>query len=304
MVTRTLSELQGRFTVPGVVRFEEGEGGLNRAVLTTAEGEAHVYLHGAHVTHFQPRGQAPALFMSAKSYFQEDKPIRGGVPICFPWFSTAGPDPEAPAHGFARLMSWTVDMARANADGSATLILKLDADDRTRALWPGEFEISYLVTVGRTLDMGLAVRNTGAAAFSYEEALHTYLAVADVRQVSVEGLAQTTYIDKTQAGLRQQQGPEPIAIVQETDRIYVNTRSTCVVHDPVMKRRIRIAKQGSKSTVVWNPWIAKAQAMADFGDEEWTRMLCIETCNVGESAVRIQGGAFHVMRATVSVEGP
>ncbi len=298
----TITELQSRFSIPGVVRFEAGRGELIRVVITTPQAQAHVYLHGAHVTHYQPAGQAPALFMSGKSWFEASKPIRGGVPICFPWFGPRAGDPASPAHGFARLRQWTLESARQNSDGSVTVVLKLVTDDATRAIWPHDFELRHIVTVGATLQMELELRNTSAGPFTFEEALHTYLAVSDIHQVSVEGLTGVTYIDKTQAMQRKVQGDEPITFAGELDRTHINTRSTCVAHDPAGRRDLIVAKEGSQTTVVWNPWIAKAKAMADFGDEEWPGMLCIETANAADNAVNLQSGQTHRMRAIVSAK--
>jgi glucose-6-phosphate 1-epimerase len=138
--------------------------------------------------------------------------------------------------------------------------------------------------------------------FTFEEALHTYFAVADVRQVSVEGLANTDYLDKVENFKRKTQSPEPIRIVGETDRVYLNTTSTCVVRDPGLGRTITIEKEGSGTTVVWNPWIAKAKAMPDFGDDEWPHMICVETANVGDGAVRLEAGRSHQMKVRIRVE--
>jgi len=253
-------------------------------ILHTPEAEAHIYQHGAHVAHFQPRGQKPVLFMSAKSWFEPDKPIRGGVPICFPWFGPA----KTPAHGLARLRDWKIEQTTANS-----MLFSL-------GLPP--FEAKFNVVVGSALRMTLEVRNTGTQPEQFEEALHTYLAVGDIRQVTVTGLENTDYLDNLTGLSRKNQGPEPIHFTGETDRVYLDTRATCVVNDPVLKRRLIIEKKGSDDTVVWNPWVAKAKAMPDFGDDEWPFMLCIETANCKQHAVTLAPGATHTMEAVVRVE--
>jgi len=257
-------------------------------VIQTSEAEVHIYQHGAHVTHFQPLGQQPVLFLSAKSRFEPGQPIRGGVPICFPWFGPgAGPTPKTPMHGLARLREWTIE--RTTAD---SMLFSL-------ALPP--FEAKFNIGVGSALAMTLEVRNTGTQPEQFEEALHTYLAVGDIRQVTVTGLENTDYLDNLTGLSRKNQGTEPIRFTGETDRIYLNTRATCVVHDPVLKRRLIVEKNGSDATVVWNPWIAKAKAMPDFGDDEWPYMLCIETANCKQHAVTLAPGAAHTMEAVVRV---
>jgi glucose-6-phosphate 1-epimerase len=296
---QTLQDLSARFSFPGRVLFEAGGGGLTCATLKSPGGESEVYLHGAHVTKFAPVGGRPLLFMSAQSLFQNDKPIRGGVPVIFPWFGPRQNDAvgNSPMHGFARLMDWTVETA-SHDEESTTLVLRLASSAATRTLWAGEFVLRYTVIVAKTLTLELSVDNTGGEAFTFEEALHTYLAVADVRQCAIEGLDGVTYLDKTD-GMAKKVQSGAIQIIGETDRVYLGTKSTCTVSDPGNGRRIVVAKEDSDATVVWNPWIAKAKAMADFGDEEWTKMLCIETCNVNVHAITLAAGGRHSMRAAI-----
>jgi D-hexose-6-phosphate mutarotase len=150
--------------------------------------------------------------------------------------------------------------------------------------------------------MALEVHNTGSSPLVFEEALHTYFAVGDIRRVSIEGLEATDYLDKVGGITKRSQGPNPVTFTGETDRVYLNTRATCVAHDPAGGRNISAAKDGSNATVVWNPWTAKAKAMPDFGDDEWPGMLCIETANVADVAVTVQPGQAHTMTAVVSAK--
>ena len=288
--------------LPDTVRVEAGQGGLRRVVIETAQADAEIYLQGAHVTHFQPHGRKPVLFMSGKSWFEPGKPLRGGVPICFPWFGPRQDGKPGAAHGFARVQEWELISAEQAGDGAVNIGLRLVSNDTTRKEWDGEFEVEYRVTVGPALGLELRVRNTGNQPMRIEEALHTYLAVDDARKVSIDGLAGTAYSDRVGTPHEETEGAAPIRITAETDRIYRNTRTTCVVHDPGWKRRLAIEKTGSDATVVWNPWIAKAKAMPDFGDDEWPLMVCVETCNVREHAVTIAPGQSHSMGAVIRVE--
>ncbi|MBM3859996.1 MAG: D-hexose-6-phosphate mutarotase [Verrucomicrobia bacterium] len=259
-------------------------------IIQTSEAEANIYQHGAHIAHFQPSGHKPVLFMSAKSWFEPDKPIRGGVPICFPWFGP-GRDPAAPKtpmHGLARLRKWVIERTTANS-----MLFSL-------ALPP--FEAKFNVEIGPALKMAFEVRNTGAQPEQFEAALHTYLAVGDIREVTVTGLENTEYLDNLAGLARKREGSEPIRFTGETDRVYLDTRATCVVHDPVLKRKLIVEKKGSDATVVWNPWIAKAKAMPDFGDDEWPYMLCIETANCKQHAVTLAPGTTHKMAAVVTIQ--
>jgi glucose-6-phosphate 1-epimerase len=290
-----------RLEIPGLAIFENGPGDLIRLVIRSPLAEAHIYLHGAHVSHYQPRGAEPVLFMSQKSWFAPDKPIRGGVPLIFPWFGPRAGYPESAPHGFARLAEWQVESVTSDGDEVVTAFFSLKADAFTRAFWPHEFALRYRVVVGRELTMILEVENTGTEPFTFENALHTYFVVGDVRETATTGLEDAEYLDKTAGMQRKQQGPEPVRITQETDRLYENTRKTCVLSDVQMKRRVTIEKSGSQTTVVWNPWTTKAAAMSDFGDDEWPQMLCIETANASANAITLSPGKTHAVGAVIAV---
>lgn len=292
------SDPERRFGIPGVVTLGPGHGSLPRISVTSDLATAEIYLHGAHVTAFQPRGSQAILFMSEKSHFDAAKPIRGGVPVIFPWFGARAGSPESPAHGFVRIRAWEPESCAQEADGTVRVALALAADDATQKIWPGSFGLRLIVGIGRSLDLQMEVRG-GKDPFTFENALHTYLLVGDVRQVRVDGLQNTEYLDKVDSSRQKTQPPEAIRITGETDRVYLNTRSACTVQDPVLERTIIVEKENSVSTVLWNPWINKARAMPDFGDEEWPRMICVETANVGQGAVRLEAGQTHRMRAQI-----
>jgi len=287
-----MTELVRIPTLPASVRVEPGAGGLPKLAIATPHGTAELYFHGAHLTAWHPVHSAPVLWMSRESRFESESPIRGGVPICFPWFGALATDPNAPAHGYARLLEWALIDAVEPADGSVTLTMELT----TPAV-----RTHYRVTVGRTLTLDLEVHNVGSTPFTFEEALHSYFAVQDVRQVTITGTEHTDFLDKVAGFSRRTQGDDPIRFTGETDRVYLNTQATCVIHDPGLRRTIAIHKQQSDATVIWNPWIDKARAMKDFGDEEWPEMVCVETCNVNLHARTLPPGERHTMSATIEV---
>jgi glucose-6-phosphate 1-epimerase len=297
-----IEALQARHGIPGAVRFEVGVGGLPRVVVATPQAEAELYLHGAHLTRYQPHRERPVLFLSAQSRFAPDAPIRGGVPIVFPWFGPRAGDPTAPMHGFVRTKAWRVESVAQAPDGQVTLVLGLDCTGSAPGGWSAAFALRFHVRVGSQLEFTLEARNPSATPLTFEEALHTYLSVGDVRQVAVTGLAGAPFIDKTDGMRRKVEASGPIRITQETDRVYLGTPSTCLVDDPAWGRRLVVEKSGSEATVLWNPWIAKAAAMPDFGDDEWPGMLCIETANVAEHAVTLQPGQQHELRAVIKSE--
>lgn len=288
-----------RATLPASVRLEPGEGSLPRLRVENAHARGEVYLHGAHVTAWEPKGQSPVLWTSRESAWAADKPIRGGVPICFPWFAAHATEKSAPGHGYARLADWTLTDADDEADGSTSLGFRLTQPATPWPLWPHGFEAAYRVTIGRTLGLAFEVHNTGPAPITYEEALHSYFAVQVVREISITGLEDTEYLDKVDRMARKRQGRDPIRFTGETDRVYLNTRAACTIHDPGRRRRIVVAKTGSEATVVWNPWIDKAKAMPDFGDLEWPEMVCVETANVNAHAITLAPGARHTIQATI-----
>jgi glucose-6-phosphate 1-epimerase len=296
---RTLGALNERFAIPGAARFEAGSGGLIRAVVTGSAAEGHVYLHGAHVTHHRPAGHAPLLFLSERSQFAPGRAIRGGVPIIFPWFGARAGDPKAPDHGFARNRSWALESVARDIDGSVAVTLTLEPDDSTRQAWPHDFRARHHVVFGERLRLSLEVENRSRQAFTFEEALHTYLLVGDVRRASVAGLGGATYIDKTDGMKRKVLTSEPLVLTGATDRVFLATRATCTVTDAALARRLVIEKSGSATTVVWNPWSEKAAAMTDLGADAWPSMLCVEAANAADNAISLAGGARHTMTVVI-----
>jgi glucose-6-phosphate 1-epimerase len=292
-----------RASLPEGVRLADQPGTLPYLDVAVGAATGRVYFHGAHVTAWQPsHATDPVLWMSAHSYFQADKPIRGGVPICFPWFGPHATNRRAPAHGFARLADWTLEDARLDGDGAVVLTFTRSHRDVGSLVWPHPFRIAHRIRIGATLTMSLDVENAGSEAFVFEEALHSYFVVADVARVTVGGLHRTEYLDKMAGSARTRQDDELISFSRETDRVYLDTPATCVIHDPGLGRRISVAKSSSASTIVWNPWIEKARAMPDFGDDEWPGMVCVETGNVRPSSVQLAPGDRHTMTAEITVD--
>lgn len=273
-------------------RIEKGQGGLDRLVIDGPAATGEIYLQGAHLTSWVPKGQRPVLFMSSRSGFAPGKAIRGGVPIIFPWFGARSDGKPGPQHGFARTAIWELK--------NASLVNKTDVAVDFRMSAEG-FEVRFGVTLGAQLEMVLEVTNAGAAEASFEEALHTYFAVSDVREVAVEGLTGTTYIDKTDGFKRKTLDAPQIRITKENDSVFLDTEATCTIKDPGWNRNIVVAKSGSRSTVVWNPWIEKTAGMSDMGPDDWKGMICIETANAADNAVKLAAGDTHRMTARVQV---
>ena len=285
-----------------LVVVETGNGGMPRARVRGARADAEVYLQGGHVTRWQPHGGEPVLFLSRRAVYAPGKAIRGGVPLIFPWFGPHGSDGRAPMHGFARSRPWRLVTSGPGAEGAVVLELGLEDDEATRAAWPPAFSLRYRVSVGDVLALALEVVNTSPAPFTFEAALHTYLAVGDIHAVAVTGLGDTPYIDKVDAMTRKRLGAEPLRLAGETDRVFLGTRARCVVTDRALGRRLIVDKTGSATTVVWNPWSAKAAEIADLEPDDWRRLVCVETANAADDAVTLAAGARHVMSATIRAE--
>lgn len=285
-----------RFEIPGRVTLTEGQGELPRIEVTTNRSTAELYLHGAHVTGFQKQGEPPLLFTSQCSRFTVNQPIRGGVPIIFPWF---GAREGGTAHGFARLADWELIETSTLPSGGATLRFSLPELPEA-ATWP-PFAAYYVVTVTDRLTMELIVVNTSVdQSFSFENCLHTYFTVGDINAVSVTGLKGVTYQDKVENFAQKVEDQDAIRIDAEVDRVYFDTTAPVEIHDSSLRRIIRLEKTGSDSTVVWNPWIARSQQIPDFGTDEYKRMLCVESGNIGKNWVNLAPGQTSVLRLELS----
>lgn len=274
-----------------------GNGGLPMLNVSNDHADAVISVYAGQVLSFTPKGAADVLFVSDKAYYAEGKAIKGGVPICWPWF---GADPEGqgrPAHGFMRNRMWSEWETRDNADGSTTVVLGVESSPETLAMWPHAFRLAMEITVGKTLQLALVTRNTGEAAFTITQAMHTYFAVGDIAQTTVTGLEGRQYLDKAADGngaTKQQDGA--IRINGEVDRVYLGVPAELVIVDSALNRTIRITSSGNNTAVVWNPWAKIAAGMADLQDDDYTRFVCVETTNAADDVVEVAaGGEFRLV---------
>src|SRR6266702_8924509 len=254
-----LSELNRRFEIPGIAKIVDGRGGLPCVRVSSPRATGEIYLHGAHVASWKPAGGEEALYVSSKSKWQDGAAIRGGVPVCFPWFSTRAEDPRSPAHGLVRTKTWQLE-GITHADHDVTIALSTSFDESTRKTWFGDFHLLFCATFGEQLRLELIVTNHGTSTFRFEEALHSYFRVGNVAVGKLHGLNGVPYVDKTDAQ-RERHQHGAIQISSETDRIYRNTLATVEIEDAAARRRLLVAKENSRDTVIWNPWSDKAKAM-------------------------------------------
>lgn len=281
---------------PGPARDEEH--GEMDVELATEVCTGRITGHGAHVLGWAPAGAEPVIWLSSQAVFSPDAAIRGGVPVCFPWFGSGRSGSLSPAHGFARLSSWR-RVSMTDDRGVVTVVHELDPAVAGGPEFPFDYRAVLTARFGEQLDIGLAVTNSGAVPFSYEAALHTYLAVRDVTGVSIEGLDGATYLDKLTGQAQRQEGS--VTIGGEVDRVYRSDADVVVV-DEAGGRQITVSKENSASTIIWNPWVEKARSMSDFGDDEWRSMVCVETANVGDAAITLDPGMSHRMVARINVD--
>jgi glucose-6-phosphate 1-epimerase len=295
-----LKQLIENFGLEGVLAFHAAPSGLIYAEITTPAATATIHLQGAHITAWQPAGQQPVLFTSRKAEFVAGKAIRGGVPISFPWFATRHDGRTGPSHGFARIQDWTLAFA-AMAGDDVHLTFTQAETEMSRTLGYDDFRLVYQLTIGRTLTMRLTVANDAPAPLIFEEALHTYFEVGDIKATTVTGLEGVSYLDKMDEGhTKVQQGA--ISVSEATDRVYLDTAATCVIHDAANKRSIHVAKENSNTTVVWSPWKTGAEKLSDMDDAEWQQFIAVETVNAGADTITLATGATHTMQAHISVE--
>lgn len=297
----TLAELNQRFGIDNNLMFIEIDGGLIAAQIKNAHASASIALQGAHLMTFQPHNEEPVIWFSKYAKISAGKSIRGGVPICWPWFGPHASDAKLPGHGPARTAMWEVLEAKELTDGATFISFGLIETDAIRAQWPNPSTVKIEMTVGKSLRMELVTHNTGKQAFMLGEALHTYFHISDVAQMTLRGLEGCEYLDKVGEPARRKQ-KDGIVIDSEVDRVYVNTTADGVIEDRGLNRAIRIAKTGSNSTVVWNPWTEKADKMGDFGSEGHRGMVCVESANAVDNLVTVKPGETHRLSVVYSLE--
>lgn len=291
-----------KFAIAGQLEFAAEKNGMAIARISNGHAQSAIALQGAHVMAFRPNGEQPVIWMSPAAKLAPGKSIRGGAPVCWPWFGAHTAESSFPSHGFARTVPWQVAASEALPDGSTRIVFELPQSSIPAAQWPHACRVRLVVTVGKALMLELITENTGNAPFEIGEALHTYFAISDADNIRITGLEGCTYLDKVEEFRRKTQAGA-ITIASEVDRVYINTEADCLIEDRGLKRRIRIAKRGSRSTVVWNPWVEKCAKMGDLGgDTGYRGMVCVESANAAENIVSIAPGAVHSLRVEYSTE--
>jgi glucose-6-phosphate 1-epimerase len=287
------------FGIPNLVEVLSGNGGLPKIRVTAPWASAEIYLHGAQLTSWRPVHAEEVLFLSEHSHWQAGQAIRGGIPVCFPWFRSKGDAPSAPAHGFVRTKEWRLESVEIDQE-SVVVICSTENDESTYRWWPQQFRLVHKLSIGRSLRLELNVTNLGQTPFVFEEALHTYFRVGRAESVSIRGLEQIAYLDNVDGNRKKIQLGDLI-FAAKTDNAYIDVPSPVELIDPTWRRRIRTDKVNSATTVVWNPWEEGASLLGDLGNDEWRQFACVEASNILSSAISLAPGQEHSMQAIISV---
>ena len=298
----TIGALSRKFAGNNFMRFTQFADGIVVAEIDNPLATATISLYGGHVVAWCPKHQTtPVLWLSKLAKFATGKAIRGGVPICWPWFGAHPSDKNLPGHGYARISPWDVDSVRTLEGGATEIKLTLLESDLSSAHWSHSVRLSAIITVGSTLTIELTTTNNRDQEITLSEGLHTYFQISDIANISVLGLDGCEYVDLISDNIRRKQ-VGAIKFDGELGRIYVNTKATCVIEDPQFNRRIRIEKSGSLSTAVWNPWDITASKMDDLGVNGWRDMVCVESANAVGNPVTLTSGESHSLVSIYSAE--
>ncbi|HWU65798.1 MAG TPA: D-hexose-6-phosphate mutarotase [Methylophilus sp.] len=297
-------EMTKRMKLHAHVNQWQDENGLQYLEIDNPLATGKIALQGAHVMHWQPKFLAhPVLWLSSNARYVKGRSIRGGTPICWPWFGAHPTDSTLCPHGFARVIPWRVMDIDATPTGATRIILEMQQTPEAQRQLSYPYELTLTITIGRRLRIDLATTNLAEHPFVIGEAFHTYFNVSDISNIQITGMQDLVYLDKL---LKYERNVEHNALSfdgQEYDRVYVDHSSDCAIHDSGYNRIIHVAKSGSDTTVVWNPGAEKAGAMGDMGvDDEWRKTICVETTNALDNMVVINPGRKHTLSAEYSIE--
>ncbi|MDQ6996389.1 MAG: D-hexose-6-phosphate mutarotase [Mariprofundus sp.] len=294
------STLNDAFGIAGQLAFRDAGDGFIVIDINNSHCSASIAVQGAHLMTWNPKGQQPVIWMSPVAKLAHGKSIRGGVPICWPWFGAHATQSSFSGHGFARTVAWDVITTAELEDGSTSINFRVA--DVKKDQWPHQAPAEMRMIIGATLEMELVTHNQGEETITVGDALHTYFSVGDARKLAIRGLDGCDYLDKVGTPAhRSQQGD--VTIGSEVDRIYFDQGQDVVIDDPVLGRAIRVEKRNSHSTIVWNPWIEKCKSMGDFGsDDGYLGMVCVESANAADDVVQLAAGESHSLWVRYSIE--
>lgn len=290
-----------RIVLPGAMRVEGDERTGPFLELQNYDGhKARISMFGGQLLSWQPAGHEPVLWLSDEATFDLKGAIRGGVPICWPWFGDHAEHAAWPSHGFVRTIGWEYAGVEETELGTYVRLVVPDAENH-RPFWPHSSEPMISYRYGETLQMTFDVSNYDTDVIEYGEALHSYFAVGDIGAVSISGLEGATFFDKL-TGAERRATRAPITIDREIDRIYRNLSGPIELRDACLDRTITITHEGASNVIVWNPWLEKSARLGDIGPADaYRRFVCIETGNAAPDAVTLRPGESHTLKTEISV---
>jgi glucose-6-phosphate 1-epimerase len=298
-----LEQLNADYGITNKVKFVAGKGGLPVIEIKNEYAQTAISLYAGQVLSFQPVTQTEDLmFVSNQAFYETGKAIKGGTPICWPWF---GSDPEGKgrsSHGFVRNRLWQMREVISTQDGATKIIMGFVDTDETRKIWDYSFDLAIAITVSTSLTIELITRNTSEQMFSITQAFHTYFKIGDIKQVQVLGLEAKDYLDKVDDGKQKTQSGV-ITFSEECDRIYLNVPSELIINDAALNRKIKITTNNSKTAIVWNPGAIVSANMADLGDQDYQHFVCVETANAANEIIELSPGSEYKLIANYSIQG-
>lgn len=298
-MTQSIEQLAAILSGSPELSVSEAEPGFPVIEVQTPVSSATVALHGAQVLKWAPTDHPPVLYVSPRAKMEEGTPLRGGIPICWPWFGEHPDDPDKPSHGFARTRFW--ELVSGGLEGKvATLVFRLRPDEETKALFPHDFELTATIRVADKLRVKLQMKNPGEEIYKVSCALHTYLSLGNIERIQLEGVKGSHYVD------RLSDDPEPVyqeknlQIKGEVDRIY-QSMSSVLIRDLDRYRSVFVDKAGSRSTVIWNPWKEKSKALADLPDKGYQEFVCVECANAGTDKPTLRPNGSHTLETVIGL---
>lgn len=297
-----INKLNNNFGITDQLRFVKGKGGFAMLEVDNDYATALISTYSGQIMAYQPKTEKkPLLFLSDLAIYESGKVIRGGLPICWPWFAEDIKGKDLPAHGFVRDQQWQIVKTQKLDDGSTKVILEISHNQYSLKLWPYKFKLQIAIIVGSSLIVELTTVNLDDKPFTISQALHSYLAIGDVNKIEVTGLDGLSYIDKT-ADFTERNQRGDVVVDGMIDRIYQDVEDDVLLNDPVFDRKIRVSSQGSNTFVVWNPGEKAAATMIDLADDGYKEFVCIEAANTADDKVTIVAGESHCLKVNYSIE--
>ncbi|MGB6138586.1 MAG: D-hexose-6-phosphate mutarotase [Shewanella sp.] len=278
----------------GSVTTQKHANGLEYVDVNTELCQARIFMQGAQIDQFTPKGKPPLLWVSSADDYQPGNGIRGGIPVCWPWFGTHE-NPEYPQHGFARNKIWSLESVNMR-NQVVDLVFTLPKSEFEQQYWPHNTEVKVLFTLSETLSVSIVNTNLGDTHVNLTQALHSYFPIGDIHQLKATGFSHSKYIEFGQGPITQSQ--DSVEFDRETDRVYTELAPLQTLHTP--HGTILVSRENSQSAVLWNPWIDKSVRLSRFKSDDYLTMVCLEAANVLEDNVKLAPGESHTLTTHIA----